>query len=249
MAATKDKPTIVLVHGAFADGSSWSGVVGLLQTAGLRGRRARDPVARRHVRHRVRRRRRRPDRRAGAARRPLVRRRCDQQRRHRREERDRPRLRRGVRAGQGRAPRRRHADSKDAILGPALVQQTYPTGDGQTAVEFVVDPAQFRAAFCADLPEAQAAVMAATQRPVAAAGFSDPSGPPAWGSLPSWAVVATGDKAAGADLVRSMAERAGAADRRGRRLARRHGQPAAGGRRRHRHGPPRPPWPPRGSRR
>jgi pimeloyl-ACP methyl ester carboxylesterase len=100
--------------------------------------------------------------------------------------------------------------SKDAILGPALVQQTYPTGDGQTAVEFVVDPAQFRAAFCADLPEAQAAVMAATQRPVAAAGFSDPSGPPAWGSLPSWAVVATGDKAAGADLVRSMAERAGA---------------------------------------
>jgi pimeloyl-ACP methyl ester carboxylesterase len=98
--------------------------------------------------------------------------------------------------------------STDAILGPALVQKTYPTGDGQTAVEFIVDPAQFRAAFAADLPEAQAAVMAATQRPVAAAAFSDPSGPPAWGSLPSWTVVATADKAAGADLVRRMAERA-----------------------------------------
>ena len=52
--------------------------------------------------------------------------------------------------------------------------------------------------------------MAATQRPVAAAAFSDASGPPAWGKLPSWAVVGTGDKAAGADVVRSMAQRAGA---------------------------------------
>ena len=45
---------------------------------------------------------------------------------------------------------------------------------------------------------------------IAAAAFSDASGPPAWRKLPSWAVVATGDKAAGADLVRSMARRAGA---------------------------------------
>jgi hypothetical protein len=52
--------------------------------------------------------------------------------------------------------------------------------------------------------------MAATQRPVAAAAFTDPCGPPAWKSLPSWAVVATADKAAGTDIVRSMAQRAGA---------------------------------------
>jgi pimeloyl-ACP methyl ester carboxylesterase len=52
--------------------------------------------------------------------------------------------------------------------------------------------------------------MAATQRPVAAAAFSDVSGPPAWKSLPSFAVVATADKAAGSDIVRSMAQRAGA---------------------------------------
>ena len=52
--------------------------------------------------------------------------------------------------------------------------------------------------------------MAATQRPIAAAAFSDVSGPPAWKKLPSWAVVATGDKAAGADVVRSQAQRAGA---------------------------------------
>jgi hypothetical protein len=52
--------------------------------------------------------------------------------------------------------------------------------------------------------------MAATQRPIAELAFSEPTGPAAWKQLPSWAVVATGDKAAGADLVRSMAERAGA---------------------------------------
>ena len=53
-------------------------------------------------------------------------------------------------------------------------------------------------------------MIAATQRPVAESAFSEPNGPPAWKHLPSWAVVATGDKAAGADVVRSMAERAGA---------------------------------------
>jgi hypothetical protein len=52
--------------------------------------------------------------------------------------------------------------------------------------------------------------MAATQRPVAAAAFSDVSGTPAWKALPSWAVVAGADKAAGSDVVRSMARRAGA---------------------------------------
>jgi hypothetical protein len=56
----------------------------------------------------------------------------------------------------------------------------------------------------------QAAIMAATQRPVAELAFSEPSGIPAWKTLPSWAVVATGDKAAGSDVIRSMARRAGA---------------------------------------
>ena len=101
--------------------------------------------------------------------------------------------------------------SKDGILNTALVQYSYPAGPGgQTSVEFAINPALLREAFAADLPEQQTAPMAATQRPVAAAAFSDASGPPAWRKLPSWAVVATGDKAAGADVVRSMAQRAGA---------------------------------------
>jgi pimeloyl-ACP methyl ester carboxylesterase len=102
-------------------------------------------------------------------------------------------------------------ESADSILGPAQVQYTYPAGPGgETAVEFGVDPGRLREVFAADLPAGQAALLAATQRPVAAAAFSDVCGPPAWKKLPSWAVVATGDKAAGTDITRSMAQRAGA---------------------------------------
>lgn len=99
--------------------------------------------------------------------------------------------------------------SKDSILGPALVPLQYPTGQGdETAVEFKVDPAKVHEAFAGDLSAAAAAVVAATQRPVAQLAFTEPSGKAAWQTLPSWAVVATADKAAGTDLVRSMAERA-----------------------------------------
>ncbi|MGN6431433.1 MAG: alpha/beta fold hydrolase [Gaiellaceae bacterium] len=101
--------------------------------------------------------------------------------------------------------------SKDAVLPAALVPHHYPSPNGgEPLVEFAIDPAKFHDAFAADLPAEQAAVMAATQRPIAEAAFSEPNGPPAWKNLPTWAVVSTGDKAAGADLTRSMAERAGA---------------------------------------
>jgi pimeloyl-ACP methyl ester carboxylesterase len=103
------------------------------------------------------------------------------------------------------------AASKDAVLGSALVPLHYPAADGgEPAVEFAIDPAKFHDAFAADLPDEEAAVMAATQRPIAELGFSDPSGAPAWKDLPCWAVVATADKAAGTDVTRSMATRAGA---------------------------------------
>ena len=99
--------------------------------------------------------------------------------------------------------------SKDSVLATALVPLQFPNG-AETATELAIDPPKFHDAFAADLPVEQTAVMAATQRPVAEAAFSEPSGPPAWKSLPAWTVVATGDKAAGADVIRSMAERAGA---------------------------------------
>jgi pimeloyl-ACP methyl ester carboxylesterase len=100
--------------------------------------------------------------------------------------------------------------SKDSLLNTALVPQRYPTGNGtNTAVELAIDPAKLHDVFAADLPLEQAAIAAATQRPVSELAFSEPSGRPAWKTLPSWAAVATADKAAGTDIVRSMAERAG----------------------------------------
>jgi pimeloyl-ACP methyl ester carboxylesterase len=102
------------------------------------------------------------------------------------------------------------ASSKDSVLNSALVPRQYPTADGESATEFYIDPAKAREAFAGDLSDQQAALIAATQRPVAEAAFGEPNGPPAWKHLPSWAVLASGDKAAGTDVVRSMAERAGA---------------------------------------
>ena len=102
-------------------------------------------------------------------------------------------------------------DSKDSVLTTVLVPLKYPTGQGsETALEFAINPTGFHDAFAADLPLEQTAVMAATQRPAAERAFSEPNGVPAWKSLPSWAAVATGDAAAGSDVVRSMAQRAGA---------------------------------------
>jgi pimeloyl-ACP methyl ester carboxylesterase len=99
--------------------------------------------------------------------------------------------------------------SKDSVLTSALVPLQYPT-EGGTATEFSIDAAKARDAFAGDLSDAQAALVAAIQRPAADLAFTEPSGAPAWKSLPSWAVVATGDKAAGTDVVRSHAQRAGA---------------------------------------
>jgi pimeloyl-ACP methyl ester carboxylesterase len=101
------------------------------------------------------------------------------------------------------------AGSKDSVLNSALVPHQYPTASG-TGTEFSIDPAKARDAFAGDLTEAQAALIGTIQRPIADLAFGEPSGAPAWKNLPCWAVVATGDKAAGTDVVRSMAERAGA---------------------------------------
>jgi pimeloyl-ACP methyl ester carboxylesterase len=99
--------------------------------------------------------------------------------------------------------------SKDSVLNSALEQRTYPDGDGTNA-ELYIAPDKYHEAFAADLPPDETAVGALTQRPASVVAFGEPSGKPAWRSLPSWAVVATGDKAAGSDVVLRMARRAGA---------------------------------------
>jgi pimeloyl-ACP methyl ester carboxylesterase len=99
----------------------------------------------------------------------------------------------------------------DSLLGPALRPAEFPAGpDGEIGHELYIDQAAFHEVFCADLPAEQAAAMAVSQRPSAEATFGEPSGPAGWKTLPSWAIVATADHAIGATGERFMAERAGA---------------------------------------
>jgi pimeloyl-ACP methyl ester carboxylesterase len=92
-----------------------------------------------------------------------------------------------------------------------LLPRQYPTGnDSETATEFLIDPAKVQEAFAGDLSAADCAIIAATQRPISEICFAEPTKSPAWKTLPTWAIVATGDKAAGTDILRLTAERAGA---------------------------------------
>lgn len=98
----------------------------------------------------------------------------------------------------------------DSLVGPTLRPSQYPSGGAEPGVEFSIDPAAFHAVFCADLPAEQATVMAISQRPLAAVAFGEPSGPVGWKTLPSWAVISPSDVVIGPSGERFMAERAGA---------------------------------------
>ena len=196
------RPTVVLVHGAFADGSSWNGVIERLQAEGVQVTAPPNPLRGSYldqipgpvlaVAHSY----------GGAVitnaatnANNVV----------------------GLVYVAAFAPDEGEtlgaiaSNSRDSVVLPALVELQYPTGEGQeTAVEFTIDPEKFHEVFAADLSVEQTALMAATQRPLSGLPFSEPTGVPAWKNLPSWAVVSTGDKVVGTDAVRSMAERAGA---------------------------------------
>ena len=89
----------------------------------------------------------------------------------------------------------------------------YDVADEQigSVEDLYLDREAFREAFAADVDPETAGVMAAAQRPYAAAAFAGtPSGPPAWKTLPCWYLLGTEDKAIPPALQRFMAERANA---------------------------------------
>jgi pimeloyl-ACP methyl ester carboxylesterase len=91
----------------------------------------------------------------------------------------------------------------------AVRPSNYPLPGGGTAVELTIAPELYRSAFAADLPSDITDVLAVSQRPFAAI-LEDRAQAAAWKTLPSWAVVATADKAIPPDGERYMAVRAGA---------------------------------------
>jgi pimeloyl-ACP methyl ester carboxylesterase len=92
-----------------------------------------------------------------------------------------------------------------------LVIRDYPTTDPAVlGKEGYINPTVFREVFAGDLSRHTAATMAATQRPAELASLGQPSGPPAWATIPSWFIVSKNDNAIPAEVQRFMAERAGA---------------------------------------
>jgi pimeloyl-ACP methyl ester carboxylesterase len=74
-----------------------------------------------------------------------------------------------------------------------------------------IKPADFRAVLANDDSPAEAAELAATQRPLAASALTEPSGTPAWLTIPSWDVIGTEDHAIPVAAQEYMARRAGSA--------------------------------------
>ncbi|SFR84465.1 Pimeloyl-ACP methyl ester carboxylesterase [Agromyces sp. CF514] len=95
-----------------------------------------------------------------------------------------------------------------SALGDHLVIRPYP-GAPEGDADGYIDPAFFRELFAADLPKKQTAVMAASQRPAALQALFTPSGEPAWKTIPSWYIVASQDHTIPPEAERAMAERAG----------------------------------------
>ncbi|MFK4089947.1 alpha/beta hydrolase [Kribbella sp. NPDC020789] len=87
-----------------------------------------------------------------------------------------------------------------------LVPHQLPTGDGGEETFLSIDQAKFHALFAADVADAE--LLGRTQRPIAAAAFEEKSGPASWKRLPVYQLVATGDEAIHPEGQRTMAARA-----------------------------------------
>ena len=190
--------TIVLVHGALIDGSSWRGVYDVLTRDGYRVSVVQQPLTG-------------LDEDVAATRRVL-----DQQ--------DGPVILVGHSYGgsiitvAGSDPKVKalvyvaalqpdvgETSGEAAPPMPPASNNLKPTKDG-----FVfLDPAKFAADFAADLPRAQAEFMAHSQMPVSGAAFDTKLTAAAWRDKPSYAIIATQDHELNPEIARRMAERAG----------------------------------------
>jgi pimeloyl-ACP methyl ester carboxylesterase len=203
-AGTRAKPTVVLVHGVFADSSGWNATIAALQKAGFPVIAAANPLRDLKgdaayvssiidtipgpvimVGHSY----------GGAAITNAARGHAN------------------VKAlvyvaafapDEGETPLELAGKYPGSKLPTALVVRPYPGGkDGY------IDPAKFREVFAADLPASQTRLMAATQRPGSVDGLSGHSGVPAWKSVPSWFIIPTADNVIPPAVQRFMAKRAG----------------------------------------
>jgi pimeloyl-ACP methyl ester carboxylesterase len=95
-----------------------------------------------------------------------------------------------------------------SMLGPET-SRPVPLSDGTTDLYVARD--SFHDVFCQDLPAPQAALMATTQRPATQEALTEPSGAqPLWKDVPSWFLIGEEDRIIPKALQQYMARRAGA---------------------------------------
>lgn len=195
------KPTIVLVHGAFADGSGWSKVITLLEKEGYTVTAVQNPLT--AFVEDVATTKRVIDAQKGSV--VLV----------------------GhsyggaviTAASVGSANVKSlvyvaaFAPDADEVIGGLL--QKYPSSIGTALVPdsagfLYIDRVKFQDVFAKDVTPVEARVMAATQKPFKGEIFGQKFGTPGWKSIPSWYLVATEDQAINPDLERFFAKRMGA---------------------------------------
>lgn len=204
LAASQPKPTIVLVHGAFAESSSWNAVIARLNKAGyttiaaanpLRGV-AKDAAAISAIVDSV----------SGPVvlvghsyGGPVITEAAN----------GKPKVTAlvyvaGFAPDAGESALTLSAKFPGSTLGAALTPVALP-GGGQ---DLYIRPDKFHAQFAADLPEDEARLMAATQRPVAQAALEEAAREPAWKKLPSYMIYGSEDRNIPAAVLGFMAERA-----------------------------------------
>jgi pimeloyl-ACP methyl ester carboxylesterase len=107
-------------------------------------------------------------------------------------------------------------DDGETLAG--LIERFSPSPLGTAVVPdsagfLFIDRAKFQSVFANDLPEEEASVLAAAQKPLSASIFGEPIEAAAWKSIPSWYAVSTQDNSINPDLQRFMAKRMGAKTR------------------------------------
>ena len=95
-----------------------------------------------------------------------------------------------------------------STLPDALDPVTYHQADGSTATDLYIQQDKFRHQFAADVPAGQAALMAAEQRPIAQSALEEKATSAAWKTIPSWDIVTTRDLNIPPAVQRFMAQRA-----------------------------------------
>jgi pimeloyl-ACP methyl ester carboxylesterase len=91
---------------------------------------------------------------------------------------------------------------------PSTVFNSVPYPGGNGDVDLYIKPSLFPSCFANGLPTGLAASLAASQRPIAYSALTEPSGPPAWKTIPSWYLLGTLDNVIPPYAQQFMAQRA-----------------------------------------